>query len=245
MKPNLSCATAGEFRKNLGHARACAAEAILGASFLLAAFGAVDASAAGDGGVLAAMALFDRAYIPALSLSNQGRLEQAKKALSRLEDERGRFKREYGSHGGDGRWGEALLRVGDTLSEAATHLDDGELPKAHEAFEKVRDEFLRLREERSMVYYIDHLNRYHEAMEEVLLTAVEAGIEGLDAALFGFDGEKTRELKNAVSAVGKSLDALRAAFCGKDSEAVIKAAQGLRPPNAKTFLMFGDFSGLE
>jgi hypothetical protein len=63
-------------------------------------------------------------------------------------------------------------------------------------------------------------------------------------ALFGFDREKTGELRKAVADIGKSLDALRAAFCEKDGEAVIKAALGLRPPCVKASLMFGDFGGL-
>jgi hypothetical protein len=171
--------------------------AFLAAILLLAVFGVVDARAAAERGVLAAMVRFDRTYIPALALSNQGKLEQTKKAMARLQDEWGRFRDEYGSYEGDVRWKEALRRVGDALGEAAMYLGDGELPKMHEVLE-----------ERSMDYYVDKLNRYHETMEEVLWAAGEAGTEGLD-------------------------------------EAVIKAAQGLRPPYVKAFLMFGDFGGLE
>jgi hypothetical protein len=218
------------------------------------------------------MARFDRAYIPALSLSNQGKRGQTEKAMARLEDEWVRFKEEYGSYGGDLLWQDALVRVGDTLSEAAVHLDRGELAETHEALEGVRGAFHDLREERSMDYYIDYLNRYHATMEDVLRAAGEAGAEGLDQArktriaalegeartrwealsaadfdpaLFGLDGEKTKELRGAVSAIGKSLDALRAALCEKNSEAVVKASLGLRPPYVKAYLAFGDFTGLE
>jgi hypothetical protein len=259
MKPHMSCSmTASVF--------------LALSLLLLSAAGASAARASAENGVLAAMARFDRAYIPALSLSNQGKRERTGKAMERLVEEWGRFRDEYGSYGGDLRWQEALGRVEDALSEAAAHLDGGELAETHEAFEGVRDAFLGIREERSMDYYIDHLNRYHETMEEVLLSAGEAGAEGLDQArktriaalegeartrwealssadfdpaLFGFDGEKTKELRGAVSAIGKSLDALRAALCEKNSEAVVKASLGLRPPYVKAFLMFGDFAGLE
>lgn len=239
---------------------------------LLSAAGAMAAQVSADKGVLAAMARFDRAYIPALSLSNQGKRERTERAMERVEDEWGRFRDEYGSYEGDVLWQETLRRVGDALSEAAVHLEGGELPKAHEALEGVRDAFHALREERSMDYYIDYLNRYHETMEEVLGTAGEAGAGGIDQArktriaalegeartrwealysadfdpaLFGFDGGKTAELRGAVSAIGKSLDALRAALCEKNSEAVVKASLGLRPPYVKAFLMFGDFAGIE
>jgi hypothetical protein len=277
MKPKASFTMVGVVRKNRGRAEAVRAKAVrapvfLAALLLLSAFGAVDARAAAEKDALAAMARFDRAYIPALSLSNQGKREQTEKAMARLQAEWGRFRGEYGSYGEERRWWEALRRVGEALSQAAMHLDVGDLPKTHEALEWVRDEFLRLREERSMDYYIDYLNRYHETMEEVLRAAGEAGAKGLDqtrkvriavlegearvkweavsaadfdSALFGFDGEKTNELEGAVAAVGKSLDALRAALCEKDNEAAVKAAQGLRPPYVKAFLMFGDFDGLE
>jgi hypothetical protein len=254
-----------------------ASSAVLASIFLvslllLSAAGAGDAHASAEKEVLAAMARFDKAYIPALSLSNQGKRERTEKAMARLEDEWGRFRDEYASYGGDRGWEEALLRVGDALSEAAARLGGGELPKMHEALERVRDAFFGLRVEHSMDYYIDYLNRYHETMEELLRTAGEAGAEGLDQArksriavlegearakwealsaadfdpsLFHFDEEKTKELEKAVAAIGKSLDALRAALCGKNSEAAVKASLGLRPPYVKAFLMFGDFAGLE
>jgi hypothetical protein len=71
--------------------------------------------------------------------------------------------------------------------------------------------------------YIDHPQRYHETMKKVLRTAGEAGAKGLDKARKG----------------------RIAALCGKDSEAGSKAAQGLRPPCVKAFLMFCDFGWLE
>ena len=276
MQLKVSSARTDVIRINRGRTGECRAavraSVFLASLLLLAAVGVRAARASGETDVLAAMARFDRAYIPALSLSNQGKRGQTGKAMARLQDEWGRFRDEYGSYAGDRRWQEALRRVGDALSEAAAYLERGELPKTHEALEGVRDVFLGLREERSMDYYIDYLNRYHETMEDVLRAAGEAGAEGLDQArkttiavlegeartrwealsgtdfdpsLFGFDGEKTKELGKAVAAIGKSLDVLRAALCEKNSEAAVKASLGLRAPYVKAFLMFGDFAGLE
>jgi hypothetical protein len=221
--------------------------------------------------VVQAMAGFDRAYIPALSLSNQGALEKTRKAALLLMRAWAKLKADYRGYSGDDRWQTAFERVDEILAEAMDRVEKPDLPGFHEALEGVREIFTGLRGEYSIGYYIDYLNLYHETMEKIAgLGKVDSpeklgedkikAIASLapeairrwkdlagapfDPKAYQFDAAKTGDLRNAVAAIGESVNRLETALQSRDRGAIAAASQDLRPPYVKTFLMFGDFSGL-
>jgi hypothetical protein len=218
-----------------------------------------------------AMAAFDRAYIPALALSNQGALEKTRKAALLLMRAWAKLKADYRGYSGDDRWQTAFERVDEILVEAMDRAEKPDLPGFHEALEGVREIFTGLRGEYSIGYYIDYLNLYHETMEKIAGLGKVDSSEKLgedkikaiaslapeaisrwkdlagapfDPKAYQFDAAKTGDLRNAIAAIGESVNRLETALQSRDGEAIASASQDLRPPYVKTFLMFGDFSEL-
>ncbi len=220
---------------------------------------------------MAGMVAFDRAYIPALALSNQNKPEAARKAMTILDEQWAAFSRSFGARFPEPDWRQGVERTGAVFAEAGALLQKGDLPAAHEALEEVRDIWVHLREGRSIPSYVDYLNRYHESMEEVaavtsgrtpatLGDAQIAQIRSLlpkarerweaavgasfDPALHGFSAAKTASLRAAEQAVLDGIVQVELALQKADRGAIIRAVDAMKPAFTKTFLMFGNFDGL-
>ena len=120
-----------------------------------------------------AMASFDRAYIPVLALTSQGKAEASSKAMTILKAEWPRWVSENAGAYADQGWSQAIAKVGQVIAESEALIAKSDLAGAHEALEQVRDILMTQRDARAISYYVDGLNHYHEAMEE--LAAVTAG----------------------------------------------------------------------
>ena len=144
--------------------------------------------------VLRESAALDKAYIPALVLTNQGKVEQSQKAMTRLKEVWETYANKYYPLvPRDREFRRSLDKIQNAI-RTADHIvnSGGDLADAHEALEEIRFTFMALRKGRltsSMIrwkergelewnevwlpdyYYIDYLNEFHEPMEAIVLTA--------------------------------------------------------------------------
>jgi hypothetical protein len=219
--------------------------------------------------LVAAMVALDRAYIPALALSNQDKPEASAKALDVLKKTWASFEERFANAYPQADWRQGLQGVSAAIASAEKLEAKGDLGGAHTTLEEVRAIFSRLREERAVPYYIDYLNRYHERMEEVtgvtagtspsaltetqvrqvaaLLPAAREAWEAtlaarFDAALHGFTTARAQELQAAEQAVLRGIDKAAQAVKAGDHEAIVSAVAAMKPTFTRTFLMFGDFA---
>ncbi len=243
----------------------------LTAIFLAAAFGVPAESSAADNAtadLVAGMVTFDRAYIPVLALSSQNKLDASRKAIEILKEQWSVFAGQFGDRYPEADWKQGFERTAVILVRSADLLKTGDLAGAHAALEEVRDVWVDLRERRSIPYYVDYLNRYHESMENV--TAVTAGRTGatleeaqvrqvaallpearakweatlaapFNAAAYGFAAGKADELRKAEQAVLDGIGAVGQALLTGDRDALARTVEAMKPAYTKTFLMFGDF----
>jgi len=88
------------------------------------------------------MVALDRAYVPALALTNQPKAEPAQKAIARLRAEWNRFRTAHSSAppGFDvTAWAKHLREVEGAIAAAETNVAVGKGPAAHEDLEHVRE----------------------------------------------------------------------------------------------------------
>ena len=238
----------------------------LGICLMLMGFTKVD--------LLKDFASFDRAYIPALSMTNQGEKEQSKISMSLLKDNWKIFKGKYYKHNSkDSKWKEDFDNVEQMIMKADSIVsNEGNLSDAHNSLEGIRTVFMELRKRSKIEYYIDYLTEFHEPMEAIVLTAkgknpetfTDADIEkiqkSLDEALsiwtrfekakfkksiFGFNKEKTKTMRNHIKLESESLSKLKQSIETKDKKAIIQSAIGIKPNFVNLFTTFGDFSKMK
>ncbi len=148
----------------------------LTAIFLAAAFGVPAESSAVDNAtadLVAGMVAFDRACIPVLALSNQSKADASRMAMEILKEQWSVFAGQFGARYAEADWKERFERTTVVLVRSEELLKNDELAGAHASLKEVRGIWVDLRERRSVPYYVDYLNRYHESMENV--TAATAG----------------------------------------------------------------------
>ena len=148
-----------------------------------------------------------------------------------------------------------LRRVGDIAGEATRIASAGELAKAHEVLEEIRDQLAALRARNGVTTFSDRMNAYHEQMERVLLDGYDGfsapGLARLrdDAAVLGYLADRMVEggtalepdpaRDAALGAVAGSVANLRAALRANDAGRTREAVAGLKGPYSKAFLRFG------
>jgi hypothetical protein len=256
-----------------GHTRASRV-IVLAALLFAGAASAALAQQPGGGStaeLVAGMVAFDKAYIPVLALSNQNKPDASLKAMAVLGAQWTSFSTRFAALYPEADWTQGVDRTDAVLAAAEALLKKGDLPGAHAALEEVRDIWVHLRERRSIPYYVDYLNRYHEGMEAVTgvtsgLTAASLGDEQIarvrallpearqrweaavaasfDAAAYGFSAARVESLRTAQQAVLQGIGQVERALQKGDREAIIRAVEAMKPAFTKTFLMFGDFQGL-
>jgi hypothetical protein len=215
------------------------------------------------------MIALDRAYVPALAVTTEGKLEESQRAMALLNKEWAEFKGKHAaSQAGDEQWESDLAKIDDMIAEANKIVAGGvELVKAHEALEGVRFTLLDARARAKMPYFLDALTNYHDPMEAIVLTAKDktpATFDDAEIVLirnalpeaekrweavrktridaeYGFSEAQRENLAKLIANETQALETLKQALAGSDKAAVIKAAVGIKPPFAKTFMAFGDF----
>ena len=117
---------------------------------------------------------FDRAYIPALALTNQGKLEASREALQRLHQvwasSQGRLQMAFSDAA---TWEVVSETVRQSLDAAKRHLAEEEMPAAHESLEPVREVMTTARRAVGFDYPLDLLTDFHDTMELIVKPAVK------------------------------------------------------------------------
>jgi hypothetical protein len=219
-------------------------------------------------------AVFDRAFIPALFLTGQGKVEQSRMAMEFLKEGWSEYKgRYYGAQPTDAGWIEDMEKVEGYIMAADRFVAGGkDLSKAHEELEGVRGLMMEARKRNRIEYFPDRLTEFHRYMEEIFDAAAKKEPETLsdknmeiirnnlpkaiasweaartdefDAQVFGFDSEKIRKMKQLHKAEEDALSALQEALNKGDKAEMIKHATSLKGKFIPVYLLFGDFERLK
>jgi hypothetical protein len=145
----------------------------------------------------------------------------------------------------------------------------GDFKAAHEALEEVRLDLMKARTARGVDYFVDRLTAYHEPMEVLALAGLQlkpqdltptkrAALEkafvearalwrGIEQHLplptdYALDAARASQFTKGVADETVALTRLSDALRGNDSVALLKAAQAIKPPFARTFTAFGQNS---
>jgi hypothetical protein len=228
----------------------------------------------GQDAVIKDTAVFDKAYIPALFLTSQGKVEESKLSMKFLKEGWTVFKEKYYSaQPNDAQWKKDMDKVEELIIAADETVAGGkELGSAHEDIEGAGAILKDARQRNKIEYFPDYLAEFHGVMEEVFEDAVNwkpetlsdkdiqniqkivsDGLETWDAAkkanfspeLYGFSAEKVQKMTNLHKAEEDALLALQEALKKGDKAEIIKYALSLKPKYASVYLLFGDFERLK
>jgi hypothetical protein len=215
-----------------------------------------------------AMVSFDKAYIPVLALTSQGKADAAAKAMTILKAQWSDWVKANAGAYTDAGWARDIERIGQIVSRTEGLIARSDLAGAHEALEEIRNILMAQRDARAIPYFVDGLNHYHTVMEELAEVTAGKNVDNLtsedlkklasltpqarvlwtqaqlapfDAAAYGFASAKAEELRRTMQGTLASIDAVDQAARSGDKAAVLKAVDGLKPAFTKAFLMFGDF----
>ena len=224
-------------------------------------------------GVLPALlqdsAALDRAYIPALMLSNA---KNPAKALAAHESYLAAWEafaaRQRSARPTDAAWAKTFANIDKANAEARAALTAGRLADAHMIQEEVRHELWRQRQALGLDYQPDRLTAYHETMEDLIasvpgkepaaigtpqISAMKAILAKArtqwlavksarwEPADYGLEGARLDAYLAAVAAEDRALDELAAALDAGDGVRIAKAAPAIKPPFAKAYGAFGVF----
>lgn len=205
------------------------------------------------------------AYAPyrvALFKSSAGSVQEAQQALASAADRWEGLRRQLGGqlqspYSEDAAFGADIERVGLVYKEAAEKLSANDKAAAHEVLEQIRDILSGLRHRNDIVVFSDHMNAYHEKMEQVLtegpgLLDSQAGMFNLTLMVGALDflaqkldteaGVRLRqnvEFHALVKALQASVAALKTALATQNPALVRDALTGLKPTYARLFVRFG------
>lgn len=215
---------------------------------------------------------FDRVYIPALAFTNQANETRAGLAMERLSQSwNTRFAEHFRAvFAADPNWPADVDGISMAISGAVTALNKGDSTAAHEALEPVRDALSAARERNNFSYPLDTLSHYHATMEAIVKPATGLSEESLseeqietfvelskradrewaivegtefDLGLFGKTDQQAAQFDVMLRGVRRSIETLRATLGQSDMAAILEAAKAMKPPFAKTYMFFGNFSG--
>ncbi|MCA9189626.1 MAG: hypothetical protein KDA99_28580 [Planctomycetales bacterium] len=215
---------------------------------------------------------FDRRYIPALALTNQGEQARAAAALTAFEEiwnERlaGELLKRFHD---DPAWPATFSRISGAIAVAQQQLQEGHTKEAHESLEPIRSLMAHTRQRNGIEYPLDLLAAFHDTMELIVKPAMELTPETLEdeqidvirkaCAKASAEWQAVEEAHVDVRHLGKAqgdqdkfqqmviaqrhaIVALQQAITSQDKQAIVQRARGLKPPFAKLYMFFGE--GLE
>lgn len=221
------------------------------------------------------MVAFDRAYIPALSLTNAGDAAKARKAVALLVARWQELRAKYISAPTlNPQWRADFDSINAMILTADRMMIEGKPPQeAHGVLEGVRTVLKDLRLGYNISYDLDALTQFHEPMEAITLavkgkTAAQltendlATIEEqcryadsiwqgqvaravFDPALYQLSPETDEKLRAELKLEAGILTELKAALAGQDKARVVQSAAALKPHFATIYTLFGDFSAVQ
>lgn len=149
----------------------------------------------------------------------------------------------------DAKYAETLAAVTKITEAAATEVAAGQLPKAHDTLEGIRDQIGDLHIRNDIYSFSDRMNAYHARMEEVIAIdpADAAGVHAESAVLEYLLGDviahppkdADQSFKELLGTVEASVAKLQGASKSGDAAAIKAAIDGLKAPYSKLFLKFG------
>ena len=198
-------------------------------------------------------------YKAALMQTNQKDKAGTEKSLASFEAQWGQLMKSYRKapppqYADDAGWPATVATVEKLIAAAKAETDKGDLAKAHDVLEGIREQLGNLRVRNGVVAFSDRVDAFHEHMEHVLV-ARYAGTEGTatlreDAAVLvhladivernapaGFKSEAA--FTEGLSAMVGAAKALLAAARSGDAEAIGNAMKSLKPAYAKFFVKYG------
>jgi hypothetical protein len=142
---------------------------------------------------------------------------------------------------------DAVTRI---LAVAGTATANGELAKAHDILEAIRDQLGSLRGRNGIISFSDRMNAYHEVMERIVDAADMTPASALEEAglLSHLAGELDRHrppnvdmaaFEGSLKALLASVSAFQAAARSGNGAAIDVARRGLKQPYSRMFLRFG------
>ena len=207
----------------------------------------------------------ERVYIPALSLTSQEKPE-AVQAFYRYAGSWESFLDEYATYRSSQRnWISYFYSVQDLVDDAEILVSDGHLLEAHEVLELVRTTMRELRKRNGFPKFItDELTAFHSIMGEIIAISKEefdgntidtlynlygdashawfkVEKNSVDQDAWGLGDEEMQMYSDYVLAERVALDSFEMALAGGDVETIRLAALGLKPNQAKAYLLLGDF----
>lgn len=219
-----------------------------------------------SGAVAGPFADFERAlaaaYIPykaALFQTNQKDKAGTEKSLEAFTAQWGQLMKSYRAspppqYADDTGWAATVGAIDEMIAAAKVEVAKGDLAKAHDVLEGVRDKLGQMRTRNGVIVYSDRVDTYHEHMEHVL-AGKYPGAEGMaklreDAAVLAYLAELLEKhqpaalkgeagFKDGLAAMVGAAKALQAAARSGEPEATAKAMKALKPAYAKFFVRFG------
>lgn len=220
------------------------------------------------------MVAFDRAYIPALALTDSGDAAKAKKAVALLVARWQELRAKYNAAPTlNPQWRADFDNINAMILTADRMMIEGQPPQeAHGILEGVRTMLKDLRVGYGISYDLDALTQFHEPMEAIALavngkTAAQLTADDLatieeqwryadsiwqrqvvkatfDPALFQLSPEQDRKLREEIRLETGIMLELKAALDAGDKARVIQSAAALKPHFTAIYTLFGDFSAM-
>lgn len=198
-------------------------------------------------------------YRSALMQSNQKDKAGTEASLQAFETGWTRLMATYRSapppqYADDPGWLGTVADVERTIAAAKVETAKGDLAKAHDVLESVRERLGELRARNGVVTLSDRLDAYHEKMEQILTAKygdlAMAGTLREDAAVLQHLTRLVEQhapkslkadaaFKESLAALVASAKSLQDAARGGDRAAIEKALKGLKPAYARIFVKFG------
>jgi hypothetical protein len=216
------------------------------------------------------MVTLDRAVIPALVLSSDGRADLALKAMRAARSTWTSFKaRYYEFKSKDPDLKKDLDRVDALMWEAHTIIDGGrQVALAQEPLERVTVVMANLRRRNGIDHYLDHLTAFRQPLNAIVAAAqskapADDAVNQIRAAYataseawksvlaaepstgYQLTSGEREALQAKVDLETAALAALGKALAGNDRAAIIAAAIAVSQPFTDVYNSFGDFSGLK
>ncbi|EKD22251.1 MAG: hypothetical protein ACD_87C00086G0002 [uncultured bacterium] len=220
-------------------------------------------------GVIEEFAALERAYVPALALTNQPTrpAHQVQESLRRLDRAWQRFVQaadpQIKSYPA---FAEAVTESRRKISGAEVLVAADRRYDAHESLEYIRTAFWKVRTGMGIDYLPDRFTAFHDPMEKFAaevskpdsdrktlktaltgLSSLWSDVEksGIDAALFKLSPERAETYAKQVRKEREILNQLAGLIDSGNVEALSKAAVAMKSNFAQTYFVFGDFSGLQ
>lgn len=219
-------------------------------------------------------AVLDKALIPALFVTGQGKVETSQLSMKFLKEGWAQYKGMYlGAQPKDAQWKKDLDKVEDHIRNADRIVAGGAgLSNAHNELEGARIILMKARQRSKIEYFPDYLTEFHEHMEEIFDAANKKTPETLsdkdmetirkalpqavaiwstakkarfDAELYGFSQEQVKKMNTLHQAEEEALAALQEALKTGARGEIIKHATSLKGKFVPVYLLFGDFERLK